>query len=92
MNEQIKQYLVQVRCPDGHTYSAMMPYPAIIDKVGMTDCSGEEIVVYDVSEFGKVKRLNHKTATQRPNWHIFYLRGDNTHEDAIVFSGESPEH
>lgn len=92
MGYSMKKYLIQVKYDDGTEYTNLIPYPAIIDKFGMRDCSGEEIEVYDVSKFGTITKLAHRTAKTRPNCHIFYVPGTAECEEEVVFSGESPEH
>ena len=83
----MKQYLLQTRYDDGSVGAAMAAWPAIIHRIGFSDCSGEEHEVYDVSEFGKVVKLEHNYG-DRFNYHIF----TRTDTGEVVFEGESPEH
>ena len=83
----MKQYLLQIRFDDGSVGATVAHWPAIIQRVGFSDCSGEECEVYDVSEFGKVVRLEHFCG-KRPNHHIF-VRADT---GEVEFEGDSPEH
>lgn len=84
-----KYYLVQARYPDGTTGAMLKPAAQIIRDLGFRDCSGTEYEVYDVSEYGKVVKLQEAT-----NWVLPHnyqcLVNPETYE--IVIEGYSPEH
>ena len=83
----MKLYLLQTRHDDGFVGANMLAAPPIITMYGFQDCTGEEYEVYDVSEFGKVVKLEHSYG-KRPNYHYF-IRTDT---GEVEFEGESPEH
>ena len=84
-----KYYLVQALYPNGETNAMMKPAAQIIRDFGFRDCSDTEYEVYDVSEFGKVVKLEHWPAISAPfNYHRFV----NPENGEVVFEGYSPEH
>lgn len=85
----MKEYFIQTRHPDGKIESGIGASNQIIYMFGFRDCTDCEFEVYDVSEFGKVVKLEHKPATQAPfNYHSFI----NTETGEVEFEGYSPEH
>lgn len=52
------RYLVQIRDEDGYVWSKLETDIEIIDRIGWTDCTNEDLRIYDISEFGKVEKLN----------------------------------
>ncbi len=89
MKEEYTKYLIQVKKMNGTEYTNLIPWPAIVDMFCDKE-DGDEIRVYDVSDFGFVEPLYHETRPDRPNWHVFL-----DHYDAsiahIVFQGGSPD-
>lgn len=82
-----KYYLVQARYPDGTTGAMMKPAAQIIRDLGFRDCSGTEYEVYDVSEYGKVVKLE-EVAGDSPN----HQRLINPETGETIIEGYSPEH
>lgn len=85
----IKKYFVQTRYPDGEIGGGMRTKYQIIDMFGFRDCTDCEFEVYDVSEFGKVVKLEDMPANHTPcNYHCFC----NTETGEVVFEGYSSEY
>ena len=85
----MKLYLVQEKLPDGEMFAKMKPATEIINDFGFRDCTDAEYEVYDVSEFGKIIKLEHWPAISAPfNYHRFV----NPESRKVVFEGYSPEH
>ncbi len=85
----MKKYLVQTRHDDGEVSGSMNAPAEIIEMFGFTDCTGCEYEVFDVSEFGKVVRLEYCPATSAPlNYHCFV----STATGEVMFDGYSTEH
>ena len=82
-----KYYLVQARYPDGTTGAMLKPAAQIIRDLGFRDCSGTEYEVYDVSEYGKVVKLE-EVAGDAPN----HQKLVNPETGETVIEGYSPEH
>lgn len=84
-----KYYLVQARYPDGTTGAMLKPAAQIIRDLGFRDCSGTEYEVYDVSEYGKVVKLQEATTFNAPpNYQCLV----NPESGTVVIVGYSPEH
>lgn len=84
-----KYYLVQARYPDGSTGSMLKPAAQIVRDLGFRDCSDTDYEVFDVSEYGKVVKLQDATTfNAAPNYHCLI----NPENGAIVIAGYSPEH
>lgn len=82
----MKQYLLQTRFNDGTVTATMARSNAIINMYGFQDCLDEEFEVFDVSEFGKVVRLEH--ISYPGNHHVFI----STETGEVMFEGNSIEH
>lgn len=83
------QYLVQTKHPDGSVTADFMFPSAIIDIFGFRDCTDCEHEVFDVSQFGKIIKIEHEPATSAPfNYHRFV----NTETGDTEFEGSSLEH
>lgn len=52
------KFLVQRRIDD-EVYSTIMTELQLIDYISMDDCHDESYEIYDISTFGKVKKLNY---------------------------------
>lgn len=86
---ELKRYFVQVRYDDGQVAPMVLTAEEIIDIVGMADCSGDEVEVYDGSVFGELTKLEEESRISAPyNLHTFI--NPKTHE--VEFEGYSPEH
>ena len=84
-----KYYLVQARYPDGSASAILKPAAQIIRDLGFRDCSGTEYEVYDVSEYGKVVRLQEATTWDAPHNYQCMV---NPETKKVEFDGYSPEH
>lgn len=84
----MKKYFVQVR--DGDDIVLMvLTASEIIKSIGMADCSGVEIEVYDGSVFGETVKLVYEPAINAPfNFHSFV--NPKTHQ--VEFEGFSEDH
>jgi hypothetical protein len=82
-------FLVQFRHPDEGTWCDMCFPSVIIEHLGYRDCSGCEIEVYDVHEFGKVVKL---VEDANISWPSNYHRLVNEATGEVVIEGYSQEH
>lgn len=84
-----RQYLVQSQIEET-TYTSLLRAEEIIERKNMSDCTGEELVVYDISLFGHVEQL-----TLRGPWsdlsEPLKIWAENTRGE-IVFAGYGTEH
>lgn len=85
----MKNYLVQAKYPDGEIEAYMRNAYAICDMFGFRDCTDCEYEVFDVSEFGKVVRLEHNYPCL-PNCTVHEFI--NTETGEVEFEGVSAEH
>lgn len=85
----MKKYFVQTKYPDGEISGGMHTPQQIIDMFGFRDCSGCEFEVYDVSEFGKIVKLEEQGDIMSPS---NYHRLTNILTEDTVIEGYSPEH
>lgn len=83
------KYLVQIQQEDGGISSRLMTENEIIRAVSMIDCTGEELMVFDISTFGEAKKLEVLGC-----WHdtkdplkICVMRGEE-----MVFCGYGEDH
>lgn len=85
-----KEYFVQHVHPDGEVVLDVMNAYSIIGAVSMSDCSGEELYVWESTEEGKVTRLAVFGCWHDPDdpLYIKAVRPDGT----VVFDGYGVEH
>ena len=84
-----RQYMVQCQCDDMQ-YALRLRADEIVARKDMSDCTGEELLVYDVSVYGKVEKL-----TLRGPWGDFKnplkIWAENTRGE-VVFEGYGTDH
>lgn len=84
-------YFVQTRFPGEHeVYSSLKTAAEIIERVSMYDCYDEELIVFDIKDFGNPVPLN-----VRGTWHKeadpLYIAAYDPNGN-VVFSGHGTEH
>lgn len=85
----MKQYFVQTKYEDGGIVTSLRTERQILEMFGFRDCTNEEYAVFDVSEFGKVKKLEYKPAMHAPyNFHTFI----DPETGKVEFDGFSAPH
>ena len=86
----MKEFLLQVKYPDGEISSSVQPEVVIINRFGFSDCEPDvEYEVFDLSDFGHPVRLEHIPAMSAPfNHHVFI----STETGEVMIEGYSPEH
>jgi len=82
-------FLVQIKDLDG-CGERLMSSEEIISAINMLDCSGQEFVVYDVSEFGRAKSLMIFGKWHDVNEPAYIKITDEN--GTIVFDGYGEEH
>lgn len=84
------KYLVQSMGPDGELGVGLKTEGQIIQILDMQDCHEQEILVYDVSEYGKISELKVFGV-----WHNLdnplYIKVENE-EGIIIFEGYGTDH
>lgn len=84
-----KCYLLQERLPDGSASGTVCAPGPIIRAFGFRDCTDSEYEVYEISEFGRVTKLEHEATVTAPfNYHKFI----NPETGEVAFDGYSPVH
>lgn len=85
-----KMYLVQSMYDEGEVLLGLHTASEIIRRIDFTDCSGEQLQVYDVSKFGRVKPLVIHGTWHDPKEPLKIKVTDK--RGKIVFSGYGVDH
>lgn len=85
-----ESYYVQTRWDDGSISQEIMTAPEIVERESMSDCSGADMRIWEMTEFGKLTEL-----TLHGTWHdnrdplyIKAVRPDGN----IAFDGYGVDH
>ncbi len=89
MNE-TKEYFVQIKDSEEETYSFKAKPKTILNHIDMSDVTGEEIRVYDISTFGMVKPLIVNGCWHNPQKPLYISVTDDTGN--IIFDGFGTDH
>jgi len=81
-----KRYLVQRILSDDSTCASLMTKRELINYIDMDDCHDESYMIFDVSEFGKVKQIHYV------GWQPHCLIELKDDDGNIVLSGYGTDH
>lgn len=85
-----KRYLVQSKYDNGEVFSNLLTQSQIINKVNMRDCSCEEMEIFDISEFGEIKKLKVFGCWHNPK-NPLYIKVENEYGET-EFDGYGTDH